>query len=152
MARAGFILALSAALAVVLVPVATWADRSDFVGAKACAKCHQAQYNAWAKTAHARATATLGKRTRRACLGCHSTGDAPAGRAYFSGVQCEACHGAGAGYHADDVMRDPTLSRQLGLRDLSTPQKRAALCNACHVAQTRLKPFDAAAAYQKIKH
>lgn len=149
MARGGFILAL---LAIVLIPASTRADRTDFVGAKACAKCHPTQYASWSRTAHARATATLGKRTQRRCLGCHSTGDAPAGRAYFPGVQCEACHGPGAGYHPDDVMRNRSLSRMLGLRDLSTPQKRAAVCNACHLAQTRLKPFDAAAAYQKIKH
>lgn len=128
------------------------ADRGDFVGAKVCGSCHKQAYEVWARSAHATATDRLGKRTGRKCLACHSTGDAPAGRAYFSGVQCEACHGGGAGYQHGDVMRNPTLARALGLRDLSTPEKRAALCNSCHQVRTRLKPFDPEAAYKTIKH
>ncbi len=151
--RAGFIALAVLALGIVgVLPSASRADRSDFTGAKACATCHKKQYQSWAKTAHARATARLGKRTERKCLACHSTGEAPAGRAYFPGVQCEACHGGGAGYQADDIMRNKTLARAVGLRDLSTPEKRAALCNSCHSASTKLKPFDAAKAWDKIKH
>jgi hypothetical protein len=85
-------------------------------------------------------------------MACHSTGEAPAGRPFYSGVQCEGCHGPGAGYAADDVMRDPTLSRNLGLRDLSTPEARKALCMSCHRASTRLAPFDSEKAYELIEH
>jgi len=140
------------ALISVIVPSGTRADRADFVGAKACGSCHKQQYDSWAKTLHAGATKRLGKRTQRKCLACHSTGEAPAGRAYFPGVQCEACHGGGAGYRHQDIMRNKTLARELGLRDLSTPQKRAILCNSCHSAATKLKPFDVEQAWKKIKH
>lgn len=49
-------------------------------------------------------------------------------------------------------MRDPALARRLGLRDLSTPAKRAALCLECHNAGTSLVPFDPETAYQQIRH
>ena len=151
--RGGFIaIAGTAALIILLLPSGSRADRADFVGAKACATCHKQQYTSWTRTAHAGATSRLGKRTQRKCLACHSTGEAPAGRAFFSGVQCEACHGSGAGYRPDDVMRNKTLATELGLRDLSTPLQRAALCNSCHSAATKLKPFDVEAAWKKIKH
>jgi hypothetical protein len=88
----------------------------------------------------------------RRCLGCHSTGEAPAGRPYFSGVQCEACHGAGAGYAADDLMRDPPLAAELGLRPLAAAEARAALCASCHHVTTRLAPFDPVAGWQRIRH
>ena len=80
------------------------------------------------------------------------TGDAPAGDGYFAGVGCESCHGAGAGYAPDDIMRDRPLARLLGLRDLSTPAARAALCASCHRASTRLAPFDPVAAWKAIRH
>ncbi len=80
------------------------------------------------------------------------TGDAPAGEAYDSGVGCESCHGAGAGYSPDDVMRDPPLARALGLRDLSTPAARAQVCIGCHRAATRLAPFDPERAWETIRH
>ena len=90
--RAGFT-ALVALIAIVGPLPGSRADRADFAGAKQCASCHQQAHAVWQKSAHARATATLGKQTSRRCMACHSTGDAPAGRAYFAGVQCEACHG-----------------------------------------------------------
>ena len=129
------------------------AARVDYVGGERCAQCHEAQARSWKKGPHARAGESLGKQVGvRKCQSCHTTGDAPTGRPFFSSVQCEACHGSGAGYAPRDVMQNPVLARRLGLRDLSTPAARAALCVRCHRAQTRLEPFDTEAAWKRIRH
>jgi hypothetical protein len=132
---------------------AAGAAREDYTGTKACGSCHTAVYQAWQNTAHARAKESLGKSsTVRRCQSCHMTGDAPAGEAYFSGVGCESCHGPGAGYGPDDIMRNPELARALGLRDLSTPQARAAVCSGCHRSSIRIAAFDAEQAWTTIRH
>lgn len=106
------------------------ADRADWVGSAACGACHPDEYAAWQATPHARAADHLGAQPRRRCLGCHGTGDAPAGANVALEVGCESCHGAGADYAADDLMRDRPLALALGLRDLSkTP---TAICASCH--------------------
>ncbi len=127
-------------------------DRADYVGAERCGRCHAEALSVWQKSAHARAALRLGARPKRQCLACHTTGEAPAGRPFFAGVHCEACHGPGAAYATEDIMRNPTLAGHLGLRDLSTAKLRAALCAECHRARTRLSPFDPEAAYRAIKH
>jgi hypothetical protein len=131
---------------------AAGADRSDYVGPAVCGQCHPQAHAAWQRSAHARADQVLGPSPPARCLACHTTGEAPAGRPFFAGVTCEACHGPGAGYAADDIMRDPTLARAMGLRDLSTPGQRAALCAECHGSGTRLAPFDPESAYRRIEH
>jgi len=130
------------------------AAASPWVGADACGPCHEAITRSWRETAHSRALASLtrAEAVLPRCRGCHATGDAPAGRSDLPGVQCEACHGAGAEYAPDDVMRDRTLARALGLRDLSTPGARAAVCARCHRARTRLAPFDPESAWRRIAH
>ena len=135
------------------IPVVT-EGRARYVGAGACGACHPDELRAWRAGPHARrAAATLGDAvSRRACQTCHTTGDAPVGPAVFDDVQCEACHGPGVGYSPDDVMRDPALARALGLRDLSTPALRAALCAGCHRDALKLAPFDPVAAWQRIGH
>ncbi len=140
-------------MACLVVPDAADAARTDFVGAEVCGKCHEEAFAAWRRSDHDHASESLGRRvTSRRCLACHSTGEAPAGRPFYSGVQCEACHGPGAGYAAADIMRDPTLARALGLRELDTAEQRAALCAKCHRVQTRLEPFDAEDAWKGIAH
>ena len=129
------------------------AARDDYVGAEVCGGCHREALAIWEKSAHARASESLGRRVAaRRCLTCHSTGEAPAGRPYFSGVQCEACHGPGHGYSPEDVMRNPTLAVDLGLRDLSSKEQRALLCAECHRSSTRLRRFDGVRAWQRIVH
>lgn len=112
------------------------AARRDYVGSAACGTCHPAQLAAWQATAHARtlqvAGAPLGPWGR--CLGCHSTGDWPAGAIVERTVGCEACHGAGADYAADDLMRNRHLARDLGLVDLEVPAVRAQVCASCHAS------------------
>jgi hypothetical protein len=106
------------------------ADRADWVGSAACGACHPDQYAAWQQTRHARAADALGAKPRGRCLGCHGTGEAPAGANVALEVGCEACHGAGADYAADDLMRDRPLALALGMRDLS--KDPAAICASCH--------------------
>jgi nitrate/TMAO reductase-like tetraheme cytochrome c subunit len=124
-------LAAAAGLSVAPVPTASSA-RGDWLGSERCGSCHPAELSAWRQTAHARAADRLGARPPSRCLGCHATGDAPAGAAVDLEVGCEACHGAGRHYGEDDVMRDRSLARALGLRDLSTAAARDAVCGACH--------------------
>jgi hypothetical protein len=125
-----------------------------YVGDAACARCHAAIHQSWAATAHARAATSLGtgEAASSRCRACHATGDAPSGRAARPGVGCEACHGPGADYAPEDVMRDPALARALGLRDLSSPERRAAVCMRCHRQSTRLAPFDPESAWARIRH
>lgn len=133
------------ALAVALLALVTGA-RGDYVGSATCGTCHPRELAAWQATAHARAVTSLPPRPAARCLACHGTGDAPAGRAYFAEVGCEACHGPGGHYAEDDVMRDPPLARALGLVDVTAPATRAATCGRCHAGRgTRLAPVDLAA-------
>lgn len=140
--------AIACLAAAVLAATAAAAPR-DYLGADTCGACHPAVLESWRKTAHARAAAAevLGNRTRAgACLVCHATGEGASPRALLPGVQCEACHGGGAAYAVRDLMRDPPLARKLGLRDPMTT------CARCHRTRTSARPFDAAAAWERIRH
>jgi hypothetical protein len=136
-------LAIVAVVALIVVggSAISRADRADWVGSDACGSCHPAELAAWKQTAHAGAADRLGTKPKSRCLACHGTGDAPAGKASFCEVGCEACHGSGADYAADDIMRDRPMARALGLRDLSTAEAVAAMCAGCHRGTgTRLEP------------
>ncbi|MGH7163443.1 MAG: multiheme c-type cytochrome [Planctomycetota bacterium] len=76
------------------------------------------------------------------CLSCHATDRAvvAVGDRFDvrDGVSCELCHGGSSrwlGPHASPgwKQRAPGEREGLGMRDLSTPQKRAAACVECHV-------------------
>ncbi|MBA3394907.1 MAG: hypothetical protein H0T89_19835, partial [Deltaproteobacteria bacterium] len=103
---------------------------------------HPAQLAAWQRTAHATTARRLPVRPEGRCLACHATGEAPAGPAIAIEVGCEACHGAGAHYAADDIMRNPVVARALGLVDIKTPKVRDAVCVGCHARSTRSTVFD----------
>ena len=123
-------------VALLVAPAA--ASRRDWTGSAACGKCHPQELAAWQATPHAQ---TRGRfpdaRPAGKCLGCHGTGEAPAGPAIAVEVGCEACHGAGAAYSPDDIMRDRPVALAVGLTDLSTPKARAAVCAPCHRSSTR---------------
>jgi hypothetical protein len=141
-ARAGA-LAIALIALTALGGVALGAKR-DWTGSAACGACHPAQLAAWLATPHARTRERFAQRPEGRCLGCHGTGEAPAGPAIAVEVGCEACHGAGAAYAEDDVMRDRPVALALGLADVSTPKARAAVCAPCHRTATR-GAFDPAA-------
>ena len=143
--QAGAVLGLAGlVLAFALAGPAGSADaaRRDWTGTAACGACHPAQLAAWQSTPHARTRDRFASRPEPRCLGCHATGEAPAGPAIAVEVGCEACHGAGAAYAEADLMQDRPVALVLGLRDVSTPKARAAVCAPCHRAATRGTPFD----------
>ncbi len=117
------------------------------LGAQACGVCHERQYQDWLRTPHARAFEVLAPpdRTNPRCLVCHATGTAPE----LQGVQCESCHGPGADYWPDFVMRDKGLARAVGLR----PAGAADTCGRCHVPEApSLRPFKLEDALPRINH
>jgi hypothetical protein len=74
------------------------------------------------------------------CLSCHSAWDVKPAATFdrADGVSCELCHGAAGrwlGPHVAPTFKDlsPKEKEGYGLRDLTTPRKRAAVCVACHV-------------------
>lgn len=78
-------------------------DKTDFVGAEACAGCHAASYDVWKRSRHATAIRTLVEKDRHEdvyCVECHVLGFKSKGgyvseklTPHFSNVQCENCHG-----------------------------------------------------------
>ncbi|MCG3174152.1 MAG: hypothetical protein GMKNLPBB_02376 [Myxococcota bacterium] len=121
-------------------------SQDEFAGPETCRSCHQAEYESWARSPHARATNSLPENARRdpRCLRCHATSV----EQNLLGVSCEACHGAGKYYWPSYVMRDRELSRLVGLRDQS-PET----CKTCHTADApSLEPFDYDKAWRQIAH
>ena len=113
-----------------------------YVGAKACATCHQGkgmghQFSLWLGSKHATAYAILAKPQAKKiaelsgipqepqessmCLGCHSTGahveDWEKDETFHveDGVQCEKCHGPGSEYMDAAVMMDRQAAMKAGL-------------------------------------
>ncbi|NVB81843.1 MAG: hypothetical protein HOV81_25910 [Kofleriaceae bacterium] len=143
-------LAFGLALCAALIGVAG-AARRDWTGSAACGSCHPKQLASWQATRHAMTRDRFAERPAGKCLSCHATGEAPAGPAVAVEVGCEACHGAGAAYAADDLMRNKVAAQALGLADLSTPKARTALCMQCHARATKGEPFDPAAPVHPVK-
>ena len=84
-----------------------------YVGTKACAGCHAAEFAKWQAAPHSKAMNTLEKLAKRPslrefdgeCVKCHTVGfDHPTG--YVDNVKtpglrdvgCESCHGPGSGH------------------------------------------------------
>lgn len=115
----------------------------SYVGASFCAPCHEKAHELWRKTRHARATKDLAvdhQTENPHCLRCHATGVGeaggyPAGKVDLSGVQCEACHGPGAGHPP---------------RRLAVPPRESA-CLSCHTR--RDSPlFEPSAYWLLVRH
>lgn len=114
----------------------------EFVGTTKCAACHFNQYKTWKSTAHGRAFEILPARYQRDpnCLKCHTTGFgqpttlAQPSAVYVTGVNCEACHGAGS-QHVQYALRlvEQDLT-DAALEQLRSAIKRASLelCINCH--------------------
>jgi hypothetical protein len=133
-------------LGLLLLPAAA-ASAADFLGPESCKGCHPEAYTIWQQNKHARAaddlTAEQAKDAR--CVSCH----APDQKAQqVSHVTCETCHGGGQYYSPTHVMKDPELSRLVGLLDPGEKQ-----CRSCHDASTpSLTPFDFKTALKAIDH
>ena len=120
---------------------------SAYVGVKVCTKCHEAQGESWATTAHAKAFESLKAGVKadekkkakldpakdytkdKDCVGCHSTGFGkpggytiggnPGGPTALGTVGCESCHGPGSGYRDEHGTAEKKLKRA----STSTPRK-----------------------------
>ncbi len=183
MRRARRLIGLLAAGGALLAPLALRAQAQKqpvYVGARACAKCHEGrqagdQYSLWLLTAHSKAWASLAtpeaKQMARLsgildqpqkapiCLGCHATAadtekwERDAAFRVEDGVQCEKCHGPGSEYMDEKVMRDSKAAMMAGLRKFT---KRD--CEVCHyvkgshVAVHRKPQLDIEDAWKKLAH
>ena len=120
-------LLIAIALAVMAVSFGAQADDHEYVGAAKCKMCHKVQYASWEGTKHAMATDTAKAATEREfgadCLQCHATNASED----FAGVQCEACHGAGADFKKMSIMKDRDAAIANGL---VIPSQ--ATCDGCH--------------------
>ncbi|HVV87104.1 MAG TPA: multiheme c-type cytochrome [Kofleriaceae bacterium] len=116
--------AANVAAAAAIPPVPVPKGTATYVGAEACADCHQEAYDFWKKTRHARAWETIEKVDKQFdydCTSCHVTGWAQPGGASMKevaagpllhDVQCETCHGPGSIHvDADDKDAKKTIRR-----------------------------------------
>lgn len=130
----------------VIAAAAVHAGLPLFVGAKTCGACHPRAYEQWAASPHARAFELLPAQAREKpqCLQCHSLDREESLR----GVQCESCHGPGAQYAADYVMKDRVLAESVGL--VTSPA--VGQCKGCHREHSPdLNPPDLEAALKVMK-
>ena len=120
-------LLVAIALTVMAVSFGALAGDHEYAGADKCKMCHKVQYASWEGTKHAKATETAKAGTEREwgadCLKCHATNASED----FPGVQCEACHGAGADYKKMSIMKDIEAAKANGL---IIPSQ--ATCDGCH--------------------
>ena len=154
-----------------------------------CGNCHIEKQRTWIETAHARAVATLegSGHAQPFCYNCHtvngSSNNAPdsagytsvsgAAKDFYKDVQCEACHGPGAGHVSvpDDAQPLTTIkadtAASIGCATCHTDthhpyveEWRASLhgqvnshvegntsCVGCHQGQGALARFDTEAKY-----
>jgi len=146
------------------------ASQGDFIGAEKCGTCHEAQYDKWKKTGHARATQTLveldpPRQFDPECLACHVTGwHAQACFPYetgylgeqltpkLAGVGCENCHGPGGAHAAAEIGADKARQeeQQAALRLTQADAKRL-VCVRCHDV-TNSPDFDFDAYWPDIAH
>ena len=153
----------------------------QYIGVKACAKCHKTtkhgkQLAAWNESAHANAFQTLkseeavaiakekgiavAPHEAKECLQCHVAGfDAPAEMmsARFKvedGVQCESCHGAGSMYKKKKVMKDRDKSIEMGMNAIAVEDGSAEkMCLECHNEKSpTFKPFVFKERWTEIEH
>jgi 2',3'-cyclic-nucleotide 2'-phosphodiesterase (5'-nucleotidase family) len=88
-----------------------------YAGFGTCRTCHADEFRQWETTKHARAfqTLTATEQLETDCVSCHTTGFGNGGfvakisTPKLTGVQCEACHGAG-GMHVADTSQPPQRS------------------------------------------
>ena len=123
------------------------AKESTFTGIARCAECHQTYVDDWKKSGHSRAWSVLegvGKTGDPECIKCHVVGFGEEGGFHsfdttpeLANVQCEVCHGQGAG-HVTDFYKP---MREVG----------EATCLRCHTEQNS-PDFDYPVYRGKINH
>jgi len=129
--------ALWIALAVAVVVVVAFSAQAQdhaYVGDAKCKMCHKVQHRSWEETKHSKATESAKNSADREyvadCLGCHATNASEE----LPGVQCEACHGAGADFKKMSIMKDRDAAVANGLM---IPTQ--ATCDGCHTGTDHSK-------------
>lgn len=151
---------------VVIAYVAIAGDHAYISGAK-CKACHKIAkggevWQVWEASDHATAFESLnaekGETEDPSCLKCHATGYGDGGyepgqtEVDFTGVQCEACHGAAADYkmtHTKAETREAAYAEQ----GLVKPDEET--CLKCHNEENPNQPeepWEYGAMWEKIKH
>ncbi|MFH1809785.1 MAG: multiheme c-type cytochrome [Pseudomonadota bacterium] len=122
---------------------------SRYVGAASCGRCHPKAYQAWQRSAHARALEALDTRERQdpKCRQCHTMVPEES-NPELGGVQCETCHGQGRYYNPEHVMRDRELRDALGF-EAAGPET----CTRCHTDNApSVTPFVYEHKIARIRH
>lgn len=146
-------------------PSVVFFDQGDYAdavveglaGTAACAECHEAEYQHWLRTPHARALEDAAEPDGSVavnCRRCHSSlvvsPEADAGRLQLDlqGVGCESCHGPGLA-HAESPY--PDGSQIIGVRDDCPECNFRSFCQVCHNTEgdPDFKYFNA---YRTVRH
>jgi hypothetical protein len=101
-----------------------------YVGAKKCKICHKKDgiFEDWSKSKHATSFDSLSAEDQKnADLKKYYTTGTTAKGELLTGVQCEACHGAGADYKKKKIMENQELAITKGLM---IPDEKT--CLKCH--------------------
>lgn len=153
--------------------------RAQYVGAGKCRVCHLPVTKSWEQTKMAKAFELLkpgvAAEVKKAhnidadkdythdanCIGCHVTGFGKPGgfksveeTPNLTGVQCEACHGAGAAYLKPNLMS--LQNKEYKRKDLVAAGLQvvtAETCQQCHNKKSPFyKPFDFATRVKEGTH
>jgi hypothetical protein len=108
------------------------ANLDGYAWSAECKGCHEAVFDAWSKTKHAKAIERFNVSERQAdnaCIGCHLTATKEPvtvdGVIINANVQCEGCHGPGKAHVAAAKAGDAKTARMV-----KAPE--AKVCETCH--------------------
>jgi len=128
-----------------------------WAGSRACAECHEAEYEHWLRTPHARASAAATDEAGEVplrCRRCHASllvspeADRSRLALDLEAVGCESCHGPALA-HAEDPQSPVDLIS--GVRDGCPECNFRSVCQVCH--NTEGDPdFRYFAAYRRVTH
>jgi hypothetical protein len=137
-----------------------------YSGAAKCKMCHKSekqgqQHPLWEARKHSKSFAALSTNEAKKlaadapdnpkCLKCHAPLAEKAPELKAEGVNCEVCHGPGSDYKKMSVMKDHAQAVAAGMTDYTSEADIKAQCLTCHEG-AHDKPFDFAAAWEKVKH
>ena len=160
------VLSIAIALFAVVLVAGLFSSDFTYVGAAKCKMCHKTakqgeQHPKWEASAHAKTTAILTTDAAKAlaadapdnaeCQKCHAPMALKNAEFKDEGVTCEVCHGPGSDYKKMSTMKDHAASVAAGMTDYADEAAIKKQCMSCH-ENPHDKPFDFAAAWEKIKH
>ena len=146
--------------------ISLFSNEFTYVGAGKCKICHKTekqgkQHPIWESTKHSKSFQALTLEETKAktpdapenpeCLKCHGPLHEKAPEFKEEGVTCEVCHGPGSAYKKLSIMKNREEAVSNGLIVYDTVEAVKAQCLTCH-EMAHDKPFDFAAAWEKIKH